>query len=154
MSFVGECQVDRPAGEVDQGECGLGGVEAVGAPGDESDLVVERLDAGVGDGELDRGEDPLAVLADRLGEAQERWEAAAGGARAEAPQQLGDVGFGESWGEDRAQCLLELVGAGDLAARALERLQRFGLLVGEVGRVLEQCPASLLELPGGVLVAE
>ena len=53
-------------------ERGFGGVESVGAAGDEADLVVERLGAALVDPETDGVEDPVAVAADRLGEADER----------------------------------------------------------------------------------
>ena len=79
-----EVEGDRPAGEQDEGERGLGGVEAVGAAGDEADLVVERFGAALVDAEADRGEDPVVVLADRFAEPDERFEAAAGQA-AEQP---------------------------------------------------------------------
>jgi len=41
--------VGRAAAEVHEGEGGLGAVEAVGASGDQADLVVERFVTGVGD---------------------------------------------------------------------------------------------------------
>jgi len=45
---VREAEFDWAAGEVDERECGVGGVEAVGAAGDEACLVVDRFGAGVG----------------------------------------------------------------------------------------------------------
>src|SRR6266545_1898868 len=42
--LVWEAEGNRAAGEHHQRECGLGGVEPVGAAGDEPHLVVERLD--------------------------------------------------------------------------------------------------------------
>ncbi len=46
--LVWEGEFDRPAGEVDERERGVGGVEAVGAAGDQACLVVECFGAGVG----------------------------------------------------------------------------------------------------------
>src|SRR6266545_6146551 len=82
--LVWEAEGDRAAGEHHQGECGLGGVEPVGAAGDESHLVVERLDPGVVDAKADRGEDAVAVGADRAGELDERLQTAAAGLDAPA----------------------------------------------------------------------
>jgi hypothetical protein len=47
-------------------------VEAEGAAGDQPDLGVDRLDAGVGEAVLDRGEDPGVLVGDRAGEPDER----------------------------------------------------------------------------------
>ena len=87
--LVWECEGDGSAGEHD--ERGAGGVESVGAARDQPDLVVQRFGAALGDPEADRGEDPVAVFADRLAEADERAEAAAGGAAEEPVDQDGDV---------------------------------------------------------------
>src|SRR6266536_5686270 len=73
--LVWEAEGNRAAGEHHQRECGLGGVEPVGAAGDEPHLVVERLDPGVVDPKPDRGQDAVAVLADRGGEGDERVQA-------------------------------------------------------------------------------
>ena len=54
-------EVDRSAGEHDQGECCASGVESESASYDEPDPVVEALDAAVGETESDGGEDPVAV---------------------------------------------------------------------------------------------
>ncbi len=51
--FVGQGEVDRSAGEDDECEGGVGGVEPVGAPDDEAHLGVEALDATVGDALLE-----------------------------------------------------------------------------------------------------
>jgi len=45
---VWEGEFDRPAGEVNECERGVGGVEPVCAADDQLDLVVERFGAGVG----------------------------------------------------------------------------------------------------------
>ena len=57
-------EVDRSAGEHDEGECCGGGVESESASHDEPDPVVEALDAAVGKTEADGGEDPVAVCPD------------------------------------------------------------------------------------------
>jgi len=56
-----QAQGNRAAGEHHQRERSLGGVEPVGAAGDEPHLVVERLDAGVVDPKPDSGQDAVAV---------------------------------------------------------------------------------------------
>ena len=56
--------------------------------------------------------------------------------------------------EDAAEGFFERVGAPYLAAGGLEPGERGGLLVGELGGRLEQCPAGVLEAFGGVVVAE
>ena len=82
--LVWEAKGDRAAAEHHQRERGLGGVEPVGAAGDEPHLVVERLDPGVVDAKADRGEDAVAVGADRAGELDERLQTAAAGLDAPA----------------------------------------------------------------------
>jgi hypothetical protein len=91
-------------------------------------LVVERLNPGVVAPKPDGGEDAIAVLADRGGELDERFQAAAAGLDAPAVQQLGRLAGGEVTGEDLAQALLELVGAPCRAAVAAQLAQRGGLL--------------------------
>jgi len=71
---VRELEGDRSAAEHHEREGGFGGVESVGAAGDQADLVVERCGASLVDPEADCGEDPIAVLADRSPEADERLE--------------------------------------------------------------------------------
>jgi hypothetical protein len=75
---VWKAKGDRSAGEQHQGELGFGGVKAIGAAGDQADLVVERFGAALVDPQADRGEDPVAVLADRFADADERLKAATG----------------------------------------------------------------------------
>lgn len=105
---------------MDEGERGAGGVEAVCAAGDQPYLVVERFDAALVDAGADRGEDPLGVFADGLAEADERFEAAAGGPGAEAVQQDVDVDDRQARREDRPQCFFEGVGAPYVAARTAQ----------------------------------
>lgn len=65
----GEC--DGSAGEVDECERGLGGVESVGAADDQFHAAVERLGSGVADFQASGCKDPVAVLADRFALADE-----------------------------------------------------------------------------------
>ena len=81
MSFVRGLESDRSAGEHDEREGGFRGVKAIGAAGDQADLVVQRFGAALVDAQADRGEDPVAVFADRLAEPDERVQSAAGGGR-------------------------------------------------------------------------
>jgi hypothetical protein len=100
--FVWQVKGDRSAGEEDERERGLGAVEAVGAAGDEADLVVERFGTALVDAQPDRGEDPVAVLAQRLAVADERLEPAAGQAGQEPVDQDFDVVDVEARREDAA----------------------------------------------------
>ena len=129
-------------------------MEGVGASGDQPDLVVERFSSSVGDAQASGGEDAVAVAADRLGQADERWHAAAAGLGAETPEQLIDIIGGETGREDRAQRFLELIGAGNLATGGLQRSQRRDLSVREVLRSFERRPAGVLEALGGVSIAD
>jgi hypothetical protein len=58
---------DRAYGQHDEGERGVGGVEALGAVHDHPDAPVERLVPRVVHAEPDGGQDAVAVLADGLG---------------------------------------------------------------------------------------
>src|SRR6516225_7260406 len=137
MSFVWEVEGDGAAGEEDERECGLGAVKSVGAAGDEADLVVERLGAALVDPEPDRGEDPVAVFADRFAQPDERLQPAAGEAAEQPVDQDRDVLEGESGFEDAADGFLECVGAPYLAAGGPDPGERGGLLVGELLGSLE-----------------
>ena len=97
--------------------------------------------------------DPVAVAADRLAEPDERVEAAAGGFADEPVDQHGDVLDGQAGCEDSSQRFLEGVGAPDRAAGGLQSLERGGLLLVEVVRVLEQRPAGGFEPASGGLLA-
>jgi len=99
------------------------------------------------------GEDPVAVLADRASEPHERLQAAARQARQEPVDQLGDGVDGEARSEDRADRLLQRPGARDLTAGGVQRGERVGLALGEVLGVLQQRPAAVFEVLGGVWVA-
>jgi hypothetical protein len=151
--FVWQVKRDRPAGEQHERERGLRAVEAVGAAGDQTDLVVERFGAALVDAQADRGEDPVAVLAQCLAVADERLEPAAGQAGQEPVDQDFDVLDVEAGLKDAAGGFFELVSAPDLAAGGSDPGERGGLLVGELLGLLEQRPAGVFEAPGGLLVA-
>ncbi len=138
--LVWEGEGDGAAGEVDEGERGAGAVEAVGASGDQPGLVVERFDAGLVDAGGDRG----GVLGDRLAQADEGPQTAASGTRAEAVDQLGDVGERQAAGEDRAQRFLEGVGAPDAPAGTPQLAQGGGLGGGVVVGVFKAAPSARL----------
>src|SRR6266511_3053575 len=150
--LVWEAKGDRAAGEHHQRERGLGGVEPVGAPGDEPHLVVERVNPSVVDAKADRGEDALTVGADGAGEFDERFQPAAGGLDAPAVEQLGRLAGCEVAGEDRPQGLLEPIGAPGRTAVAAQLAQGGGLGVGQTLGALEQHPAGAFELLGLVRV--
>jgi hypothetical protein len=59
-------------GQHRQGDQGVGAVEAEGAACEQSDLGVDRLDAGVGEPVADCGGDPGALVGDRARELDER----------------------------------------------------------------------------------
>jgi hypothetical protein len=141
---VWQVKGDGAAGEQHERERGLGRVKAVCAAGDEPDFVVERFGAALVDPEADRGEDPVAVFADRSAEADERFEAAAGQAGEEPVDQYLDVVDAEPGLEDPADGFLERVRAPDLAAGGLQARERGGLFVGELVGLLEQRPAGVL----------
>ena len=65
--------------EQGEGDQGIGGLEPERDSGDQADLGVGRLDQGVGQVVLDRGEDPAFVFDDALGQFHERRDAAASG---------------------------------------------------------------------------
>jgi hypothetical protein len=58
--------LDRADGQHDESECRFGGVKAVGTVDHEPDAAIQTFVAGIVHTEANRGEDPLAVLADRL----------------------------------------------------------------------------------------
>ncbi len=152
LAFVGEDVFDGPEGDHDEGEGGVGGVEAVGPVDDEADSPVESFVAGVVDAEADGGEDAISAFADRLGRGDERFEAAARGLRAEPVEEHSDFVFGQVAGEHGPQCFFEGVRPPQLASFAFQLAQGGGLVVGEVARVFEQRPAGSFEPAGRVLV--
>lgn len=95
-------------------------MEAEGAAGDQPDDVVEAFGAAVVDAEFQRGQDAVAVLANRSGDGDEGVDARAGGFADPAVDQLGRVIRVEVAGEDRAEGLLEVVGPPDGAAAAAQ----------------------------------
>ena len=71
----------------------------------------------------------------------------------EPVEQLADGLDGEAWGEDRSDPLLHRPGPRDLPAGGANRGEGARLAVGELGGVLQQRPAVVLELLGGVGLA-
>jgi hypothetical protein len=94
--FVWECECDRPAGEVNERQRGVRGVEPERAADDQLHLVVLRLGPRVAEPQATGGEDPVSVLADRFAQADERDESAAGEAGEEPVEQLADGVDGEA----------------------------------------------------------
>ena len=135
---------DWAAGEQDEGERGFGAVETIGAAGDQPDRVVERFGAALVDAQADRGEDPVAVFAQRLAEADERLQPAAGQSAEKPVDQHLDVVDRQPGSEDATDGFLEFVSAPDLAAGSSDPRERRGLLVGEPLGLLEQAPAGVL----------
>ena len=91
--------------------------------------------AGIVDPEPDRGQDSRSSFPECLGHRDEGLQAAAGGLRAEPPQEQADVGFGQVTSEHRAQGLLSVNRPWwppQLVSLAFELAQRHGLLVGQV----------------------
>ena len=86
-----------------------GRVEPERASGDQADLGVDLLDAGVGEAVLDRGEDPVALVGDRAGELDERRQLASSRPLQPGVEQPTRRGGGEL--VDLAQLLLEQVRA-------------------------------------------
>ena len=95
-------------------------MESVGASGDEADVVAPAFGAGVVDLQPDGGEDAVSVLADGLGDLDERGECAVAGLGDPAVEELGGVGGVEVAGEDRPECLLQGVAAPEVAAAVAE----------------------------------
>src|SRR5450830_1192134 len=102
LFVVREGQGCWSAGEHDEGEGGLGGVEAVGASGHRADLVVQSFVAPVRQLPFDRGGDPGAVSADRGAGLDELRDPAALGPGAPPLEEIHDVTGGQVAGEDRA----------------------------------------------------
>src|SRR4249919_2507361 len=92
----GELDGDSAAAEVDHRDEGGWGVVAVAAVVDESGFGVEAFEFGVGQAEVDSGQDAGAVFAQGLGELDDRGDAAAAG----SGQPAVEVGVGASaWWE-------------------------------------------------------
>ncbi len=107
---------------------GLGAQAAVGAAGEQPQVGVGGLGAGIGLAVFDGIEDQMLVLGDRLGELDERRETAALRPCEPADQQA--PGRGEVAGlEDRPELLFQEVGAVERPVGGLDAGQR-GALVG------------------------
>jgi len=96
---VGELEVDGAAGEHDEREGGVGGVEPVGASHDEPDLGVEAFDAAVADPVLERVDDQPTAFAHGAGALDERCQPGALRPGAPAVEQHDRVGGVEVAGE-------------------------------------------------------
>jgi hypothetical protein len=151
---VGKVEFDRSAGQHDQGERGLRGVEAVGPADDEPDVVVQSFRSPVVDLQSDGGEDPVTELADGLGDLDERREPGAAGFGAPAVEQFGGLLGVQVASEDGAERFFEAVAAPELTAAAAQLAQGRRLLVGEVFGAFEQRPAGAFELLGRALVGQ
>ncbi len=79
LCTAGERGPEAADGEHGERDQGVGGVEAVGAAGDQAQGGVDRFCARVREPVRECGDDPAAVLADRLGELGEAGDAAASG---------------------------------------------------------------------------
>ena len=134
---------ETAAAEIDHSDDGLGGVVSVAAVVDESNLGVESLELRVRETELDRRQDPLAILAHRLGQLHER-----GDARTTRPAQpplevRGRIGR-VLQPIEVAQSLFELPAPIKDRVVLPEIVQDLELLVAQVVRIFEQCPAGVL----------
>ena len=93
------------------------------------------------------------MFSDRAAEAHERGQAAAGQAGQQPVDQLLDGGDAEAGLEDFAHDLFHRPGAGEFAAALADRGKDRSLVLGEIVGVLQQRPAGVLELLGGVGLA-
>jgi hypothetical protein len=105
-------------------------VKAEAAAGDQADRRVRCLDARVGQSVLDRGLDPGALLGDRLGQPDERWQATSPRPR-DPPVEQRDRRSGRE-AVDLPELLLEQVGAVQPAVGRLDLGELRGLAAAEV----------------------
>src|SRR6478735_6530676 len=106
---IWEGEVDGSAGEQDQRESVLCGVESVGATDDQPHLVIQALMTSVREASLDRGDDAVEVFSDGASEFDELRDPAALRPTAPPTEHLDHHLVVEIAGEDRAQCLLEFI---------------------------------------------
>ncbi len=140
------------AGEQDEGEGGVGGVEAAGSVDDESGFGVEGFVAAVVHAVVEGGGDAGAVGADGAGGSHELGDLGSAGSGTPPGQQvLGLVGV-QVTGEHGPQRFFEVVAADDLPALSAQGGQGDCLGVGQVGLVLQQRPPGALVHGGQVLV--
>ena len=138
--------------EVDERESGVRGVEPVSAADEQFDLVVERLSPGVAQLQATGGEYALTVFADRAAEADERGEPAAGEAGEQPVEQLLTASTVRP-GAKIARTISFIAQARATFPPRPGSRRGGRLAVGEIGRVLEQRPAIVLELFGGAGLA-
>ena len=154
VTLVRQDVLDRPERQHDEAECRVGRVEAVGAVDDETDAPVQAFVAGIVHAKSNGGQDARTPLADGLGRGDERFEATALCLRAEPVEEDADLLLGQVAGEDGPKGLLQRVGPPQVPASALQLAQRRGLVIGQVGGVLEQRPPGTFEAAGGILVGQ
>src|SRR2546430_157573 len=135
--------------ERDQGACR---VEAEGSPGEQPDACVDRLHERVGEPVLERDQDGVEVVGNGVAEPHEGIQARAPGPLQPLLQELDRLLQREL--EDRAQLLLEKVGAEQRLVDASDPAQLALLPGAEVLGVLPERPARALELASmGVVTA-
>lgn len=135
---------DRSECHHDESERRGGGVQAVGPINDEPHALIESLVADIVHAEAKRGEySRLALaLANGLGRDDERFEPAALCPRAEPVEHHGDLVLVEVAGKACPKSLVERVGTSEITPSTFQLAQGDGLVVGQVGRVFEQCTAA------------
>jgi hypothetical protein len=89
--------------------------------------------------------DAVAELGDGAGGFEEWGQAGSAGEGYPLVDQFGDLFDGQVAGEDGAEGFFQRVGAPYVAAAAFEPAQGGGLVLGEVGGVLQQRPAGAFE---------
>lgn len=134
--FRGQLDGDSAAAEVDHGDERGGCVVAVATVVDEADLAVESFELRVRQPELDSGEDPVAVGADRSRQRDERGDATAARPRQPPVEVHGGVLFGVAEPEQVAQALFELPAPVEDRTFAAERVEGGELAVVEPRRGL------------------
>ena len=153
-TLMGKDVLDRPEGQHDEPEGRIRGVEAVGAVDDETHPAVEPFVLCVVDAETDRCQDARSPFADRLGDGDEGLEPASRCLGTESVEELADLALGKVTGEHGTKRLLQRVGTPEVASSALQPSERHGLVVGEIGRVLQQRPARSFEASCRIFVRE
>jgi hypothetical protein len=145
----GQRDGDPSAAEVDHRDDGSRRVVPIAPVVDEADLGGQPFQLGVGQAELDRLDDSLAMEADGAGELDHGGDSAATGS-GEPGIEVG-VGPAPRWQPvEVSQLFFEHPCPPGDVALAAEALEGLGLLGTEPGRVFEQRPAGALELAVGV----
>lgn len=129
--------MDGSGSEHDEGEGGIGGVEAVGPSGDEADFGVEAFDSAVADAVFDGVQDEVSAVTHRLGGLDERGETGSLCAGTPPVKQFGGFVAGEVAGEDRPELFFHLICPPDPAAGPSDLGELGSLGVSEVVGVLQ-----------------